>query len=100
MEERTYGQEWEAEVMEQLAEIREAELLDIAQGIAALLTGDLTKAKSHALAREPLTLEELDMLRVRIGNMAVMLDVLQLRYGDAAEHEQSFLGFIENSFKQ
>ena len=100
MDEHTYGQEWETEVMEQLAEIREAELLDIAQGIAALLTGDLTQAKSHALAGEPLPMEDLDMLRVRIGRMAVMLDVLQLRYGDAAEYEQSFLGYIEDSLEQ
>ena len=100
MDERTYGQEWETEVMEQLAEIREAELLDIAQGISALLTGELTQAKGHALAGEPLTMEELDVLRARIGRMAVMLDVLQLRYGDAAEHEQLFLGYIEDSLEQ
>lgn len=100
MDEHTYGQEWETEVMEQLAEIREAELLDLAQGIAALLTGDLTQAKSHALAGEPLPMEDLDMLRVRIGRMAVMLDVLQLRYGDTAEYEQTFLGYIEDSLEQ
>ena len=99
MGEHTFGNVWEAEVMEKLAEIREAELLDIAQGIAALLAGELTQAKGHAVAGEPLTLGDLDMLRARIGRMAVMLDVLQMRYGDAAEHEQAFLGYIENSFE-
>ena len=99
MGEFTCGQEWEAEVMEKLAEIREAELLDIAQCIAALLTGDLTQAKTAALSGQAMTPEEANMLRCRIGRMAVMLDVLQLRYGDAAVHEQTFLEYIEASFE-
>ena len=99
MDEHTFGQEWEVEVMEQLAEIREAELLDLAQGIAALLTGDLTQAKTAALSGKAMTPEEANMLRCRIGRMAVMLDVLQLRYGDAAVHEQTFLEYIEASFE-
>lgn len=55
MGELTCGQEWEVNVMERLAEISETDLLDLAQGIAALLTGDLTQAKTAALSGQAMT---------------------------------------------
>lgn len=91
MEEQKTHQEWEIEVKEKLADSDELSLLDLAQDIAIRLAAHLGEAK--VLVRDPESMPEEvdDSLRACIGRMAVMLDVLQLRYCDCADEELSFL---------
>ena len=101
MERETFctDKEWELEVMENFSESEEPELLDLAQHIATALCNDLSQLKAAVRFQEPTEEEKAYMVLHNIGRMAVMLDVLQLRYGDAAEHELEFLEGIEKSFE-
>lgn len=86
-------QEWEISVKEKMAkDSNEVELLDLAQDIAIHLAAHLGESKALARNAEDVYSDEIeDMLRVQIGRMAVMLDVLQLKYCDCADEEMCFL---------
>ena len=99
--EKMTPQEWEIMVKEQMAtESEELDLLDLAQDIAIRLAAHLGECK--AMVRNPETgLAEIeDTLRTSVGRMAVMLDVLQLRYCDCADEELSFLQDIEECIEK
>lgn len=100
MDEKTTSQQWEIQVMEEMAASDEMQLLDLSQDIAIRLIGDLADIKADIQNGGEIFPMEIEMLRMRIGRMAVMLDVLQLRYGDAANEEQQFLEAIEESLKE
>lgn len=100
MDEKTTSQQWEIQVMEEMAASDELQLLDLSQDIAIRLIGELADMKAAIRIEREVFPQEIEMLRMRIGRMAVMLDVLQLRYGDAANEEQQFLETIEESLKE
>ena len=100
MDEKTTSQQWEIRVMEEMAALDELPLLDLSQDIAIRLIGELADMKAAIRNEREVFPQEIEMLRMRIGRMAVMLDVLQLRYGDAANEEQQFLEAIEESLKE
>ena len=99
MDEKTTQQQWEIRVMEEMAASDELQLLDLSKVIAIRLANELTCIKATINIAKEVFPEQVEMLRLRIGRMAVMLDVLQLRYGDAANEEQQFLEAIEQSLK-
>lgn len=100
LEKEKTSQEWEIKVKEALADSDERQMLDLAQDIAIRLAADLGQAK--IMARDPETMpDEIEgLLHSRIARMAVMLDVLQLRYGDCAYEELDFLNVIEEAMKE
>lgn len=100
MDEKTTQQQWEIRVMEEMAKADELQLLDLSQDIAIRLIGDLADIKASVRNEVEVFPQEIEMLRLRIGRMAVMLDVLQLCYGDAANEEQQFLESIEELLKE
>ena len=95
MDEKTTSQQWEIQVMEEMAASDELQLLDLSQDIAIRLANELTCIKATIDKAKEAFPEQIDMLLLRIGRMAVMLDVLQLRYGDCANEELMFLQGIE-----
>ena len=100
MDEKTTSQQWEIQVMEEMAASDELQLLDLSQDIAIRLIRELADIKTSVRNEIEVFPQEIEMLLLRIGRMAVMLDVLQLRYGDAANEEQQFLEAIEQSLKE
>lgn len=100
MDEKTTLQQWEIQVMEEMAASDELQLLDLSQDIAIRLANELTCIKATIDKAKEAFPEQIDMLLMRIGRMAVMLDILQLRYGDAANDELQFLETIEESLKE
>lgn len=100
MDEKTTSQQWEIQVMEEMAASDELQLLDLSQDIAIRLIRELADIKISVRNEIEVFPQEIEMLLMRIGRMAVMLDVLQLRYGDAANEEQQFLEKIEQSLKE
>ena len=94
-------QEWEISVKEKMAAIEDEEqLLDIAQDITIRLANELDDAKNYIRNDGEVFSAEVEVLRLRIGRMAVMLDVLQLRYGDCAEEELAFMKNIEGCLEE
>ena len=93
------GQVWEVKTMEMLAGAEEKELLDIALHAATSLCYWLSQVKAALKADDISSSEKEDMLLKPIGRTAVLLDVLQLRYGDASEHEMAYLQNIEDAFE-
>ena len=67
---------------ERFANIREDKLLEFCQDSAALLASALCLCK--AKVRGECAEDHAEVLLPRVGRMAVLLDVLQLRYGDAS----------------
>ena len=100
MDEKTTSQQWEIQVMEEMAASDELQLLDLSQDIAIRLGYELACMKVNIRTDQGYYQPQIDILRLRIGRMAVMLDILQLRYGDAANEEQQFLEAIEESLKE
>lgn len=95
MEEQTF-EAWECRVKEELAESDPLELLDLAQDTLLRLAcsvGDAKQAQRTGVPEQYYVLT--DNLKSRIARVAVLMDVLQLRYGDAAEEEEIFLKDIE-----
>ena len=94
-------QEWEISVKEKLANIEdETQLLDIAQDIAIRLANELADAKNYIRTDGEVFSAEVEIMRLRVGRIAVMLDVLQMRYGDCAEEEMAFMKSIEGCFEE
>lgn len=89
---------WEKELLEQLAEeSAKRELLDVAQDAAIKLASALGDARQELEFDEPE--EDVPHLIRKIARMAVLLDALQLLYGDAVEEEINFLLEIESALK-
>lgn len=100
MEKETFrpDEKWEGEVLERLAtESSEKDLLDLAQDAAIKLASALGDVR-HALAFDD---QEVDTyyLRQKVARVAVLMDALQLKYGDAVEEEISFLQDIESALE-
>ena len=95
MEERSF-ESWETHVKEQLAESEEGQLLDLAQDTLIRLAVSIGDAKVTVRAGDPLDHITRDELKRRIARVAVLMDVLQLRYDDAADEEEAFLKDIES----
>lgn len=90
MEEMT----WEQKILERFAEETDAEaILELTQDMATRLAVSISDLK-HSLGDEEEDLDREDMIR-RIGKLAVLLDVLQIRFGDAVEEEIEYLKSIE-----
>lgn len=91
----------ENEILERMAsESSEKELLDLAQDAAIKLAaalGDVRRGLEFEEFEDPKY--ETEMLVRKIGRMAVLLDALQLLYGDAVEEEITFLQDIENALE-
>lgn len=96
MEEKKTPQEWEIGVKEQFAQLPDKELLDLAQHVSIQLAERLGAARRVVWNPESTPEDVRDKICEQIGRMAVMLDVLQLRYGDCAEEELAFLEDIES----
>ena len=95
-------EKWEQAVLEKLAEETAAEqLLDISMDCAIHLAAALANARR--CVQDP---EEDDGEKVvavaeamqKVGQMAVLLDALQLRFGDNTEAEVEFLQAVESCF--
>lgn len=82
-------QEWEIDVKERFAQISADRLLEYAQDAATLLASTLCLCKAET--RDEYDEANTSFLLARIGKMAVLLDILQLKFGDAAEKERKFL---------
>ena len=82
-------QEWEIDVKERFAKIPADRLLEYSQDAATLLASTLCLCKAEA--RDEYNEANTSFLLARIGKMAVLLDVLQLRYGDASDEEMKML---------
>ena len=95
MEEQTF-ETWESCIKEQLAESDEMQLLDLAQDSVIRLACSIGNAKAASRAEEEVDYILRDELRRRIARVAVLMDVLQFRYGDAADEEEAFLKDVES----
>lgn len=95
MEEQSF-ESWETHVKEQLAVSDEGQLLDLAQDTLIRLAATLGDAKIANRAGDPVDYIWRDELKRRIARVAVLMDVLQLRYDDAADEEETFLKDIES----
>lgn len=96
--EKTYEQ-WEMEVKEGLADLSVQDLMRFTTTMAAYLVSEMMCVQANASEQEvPEVVDEnrLIDLRRRIAELAVMLDVLQIRFGDAAEDEAEFLEKMED----
>lgn len=101
MEKKTWkpDETWEGEVLERMVEeSEEKDLLDLAQDAAIKLASFLGTIR-HADPDYGILNSEIDELLQKTARMAVMLDVLQLKYGDAVEEEITFLQDIENALE-
>lgn len=94
MEQQTY-ESWEIHIKEELAQSDEYQLLDLTQDTLIRLACSLGDAKTALRADERQDYVLYDLKR-RIARVAVLMDVLQLRYGDAADEEEAFLKDIES----
>lgn len=96
--EKTYEQ-WEIEVKQKIADMNQRELLSAAEGVVIQLLHSLWAMRSHVETDN----EEDDYyendLRRRIAETAVVLDALQLRFGDVAEQEFAFLQTVDRIFE-
>ena len=91
-QEKTIDAAWEQEVIERLVEdSNPEELLDLAQDAATCLAAKLSEIR-HGIDDGDYVPGSL--LR-KIGRMLVLLDALQLEFGDAVEAEIEFLKQIE-----
>lgn len=95
-------EKWEQEVLEKLAEQTPPDaLLDISMDCAIHLAAVLGNARR--CVQDP---EEEDMEKAtavaeameKVAKMAVLLDALQLRFGDMTESEIRFLQSVEECF--
>ena len=82
---------WEIGVLEAVADGDELQLLEMAQDCVTRLAAELCQMKSLIWADGKVTDYEREVLRLRMSRVLVMLDALQLRYGDCSEEELNFL---------
>jgi len=95
-QEKTIDAQWEQKVIEQLAfESDREELLDLAQDTATCLAAKLSEIRHGINDGDYVP----GSLLQKIGRMAVLLDALQLEFGDAVEEEIEFLQQIEEAME-
>lgn len=95
-QEKTIDAQWEQKVIEQLVEDSDLEeLLDLAQDTATCLAAKLSEARHGINDGDYVP----GSLLQKIGRMAVLLDALQLEFGDAVEEEIEFLQQIEEAME-
>jgi hypothetical protein len=96
--EKTYEQ-WEMEQIEKLANFPAGELLLFAVNAAAELTQYclLVRANASGQPEEQMVADHnlTEELKEKIAQCTVLLDALQIRFGDVAEQEVAFLEEIE-----
>ena len=100
MEKKTWrpDEKWEGEVLERLAsESEEKDLLNLAQDVAIKLASALGDAR-HELGQDDPEVDVDNVLR-KVARVAVLLDALQLKYGDAVEEEIAFPQEIESALE-
>lgn len=93
-------QAWEIKVKEGLAESDGKELLDLALHTAVQLAAAISEAKANVRAEDVTDDDVAFLIGSRVGRMAVMLDVLQLKYGDCADHELQFLKQMDECLRE
>lgn len=92
--EQTYEQ-WEISVKEKMADVHSTEMLGMAEGIVIHLLQSIWAMRTCLeVSPKPDDFFLQDLLR-RIGETAVTLDALQLKFGDAADEEVKFLQALE-----
>lgn len=95
-------EKWEQAVLETLAEETDADqLLDISMDCAIRLAAELSAARKYVQDPEEndgqKAIAVAEAMRM-VGKMAVLLEALQLRFGDTTEAEVEFLQEIESCF--
>ena len=96
-------EKWERKVLETFAEgAAPEELLDICEGCAISLAALLANARR--CVQDPEEDDDEKAVAVaeameKVGKMAVLLDALQLRFGDTTEAEIEFLKAVESCFE-
>lgn len=96
MEEKTIDAQWEQKIIERLVEDSDLEdLLDLAQDAATHLAVMLSVVRHGIKDGDYIA----GSLLTKIGRMAVLLDALQLEFGDAVEEEIEFLQQIEEAME-
>lgn len=95
-------EKWEQAVLEKMAEETAAEqLLDICEDCAIHLAAALANARRFVQDPEEDDGEKAVAVAEamqKVGKMAVLLDALQLRFGDTTEAEVEFLQAVESCF--
>ena len=95
-QEKTIDAAWEQAVIERLVEdSNPEELLDLAQDTATRLAAKLSEVRHGIRDGDYVP----DSLLQKIGQMLVLLDALQLEFGDAVEEEIEFLQQIEEAME-
>ena len=94
MEEQSFESR-EIHIKEQLANSDEYQLLDLTQDILIRLAAILGERKINIRVGETTNCAFKRELKQRIARVAVLMDVLQLRYDDASGEEETFLKDIE-----
>lgn len=98
--EKTYEQ-WEMEVKEGLAAIPTGELLLFAATVGTELVRHLlfVRANVRGQTQEPVVADHnlMEEFKEKIAQCAVLLDALQIRFGDVAEQEVAFMELIEST---
>ena len=94
--EKEMDAQWEQKILEKLAEeSTAADLLDLTQDAATHLAEKLSEVR-HNLEDEDY---DVSGLIRKVARVAVLLDALQLRFGDAVEEEIEFLKQIEEALE-
>ena len=96
MKEKTIDAQWEQKVIEQLAEeSTAADLLDLTQDAVTHLAAKLSEVRHSMEDGDP----DVSGLLRKVARVAVLLDAMQLRFGDAVEEEIEFLRQIEEAMQ-
>ena len=94
--EKTIDAQWEQKIIERLVEDSDlADLLDLAQDAATHLAVKLSEVRHGIKDGDYIA----GSLLTKIGRMLVLLDALQLEFGDAVEEEIEFLQQIEEAME-
>ena len=104
MENKKTYEQWEIEQKEKFAQIPTGELVLTVASIATALVQRLlfVRANINGQTEEPVVVDKnlLEELKERMAQCAVMMDVLQLRFGDVAEQEVTFLEEMQQLMEQ
>ena len=100
LEKEKTPQEWEIGVIEGLAQTDELQLLEMAQDCAVHLAAELVNIKATIFGGGKAPELAVKALRMRMARVAVLMDALQLRYGECAEEELAFLQYIDGCLER
>ena len=93
-------QEWEIGVIEGLAQTDELQMLEMTQDSAVNLAAELVNMKMQIFAEGKAPELAVKALRMRMARVAVLMDALQLRYGECAEEELAFLQYMDGCLEK